>query len=105
MDVNGAPTGVWGTCLVSQCGTKVPCTDAGGPPECADGGLPGFPGYGLAYNDCLLCNPDAGVPPAPAKHDSSGCSVVGSGPSGVGWWLGAAVLLLLGVQRRGWGRR
>jgi hypothetical protein len=58
---------VGGTCLVTKCAGKAPCQDAAtDPPECADGGLPGFPGYGLVYNDCLLCNPEAGVPPAAA---------------------------------------
>jgi hypothetical protein len=57
---------VGGTCLVSKCAGKAPCTDAATDlPGCADGGLPGFPGYGLVYSDCLLCNPEAGVPPTP----------------------------------------
>jgi MYXO-CTERM domain-containing protein len=117
MQTAGTPVG--GTCLVSKCGSKVLCTDAaaGNPPECADGGMPGFPGYGLVSYDCLLCNPDAGMPPppdappvaidpglgvpsAPAKHGSSGCAVVSTGPTGTGsaWWLGG--VLLLGLRRR-----
>ncbi len=113
-----------GTCLMSRCGSKAPCTDAAAtnPEGCADGGLPDFPGYGLVYRDCLLCNLDAGAPPdaagpraadagvapgadaglspAPAKRGSSGCSVTPGAARGSVWlwWLGA-VLLLVGVRR------
>jgi len=128
MQTAGTPVG--GTCLVSKCGSKVACTDAAAanPPECADGGMPGFPGYGLVYNDCLLCNPDAGVPPAPpaspdageppaptvnpdaaapsapGKHGSSGCAVAHTGAKGASsaWWLGGTMLPLLGQRRRRW---
>jgi MYXO-CTERM domain-containing protein len=118
MQTAGTPVG--GTCLVSKCASKVACTDAAAtdPPECADGGIPGFPGYGLVYNDCLLCNPDAGVPPAPsvapdaaapsapAKHGSSDCAAAHTGPRDVSsaWWLGGIMLLLLGLRRRRWSR-
>ena len=79
MDVNGQPSGVWGICIKSKCGSWVACTDpaAAAAAECADGAASIRPGYGQVYSDCLLCNPEAGTPPTGVAGGASASSTGG----------------------------